>query len=211
MGLPSHTAKQKIMLSPPVNCNSAMEQHLTFAVATIVGIIIFCVCSGSSGYGGIVYLRVPHSTYNNSNSNNSNNNSSNQTPLLFANHKDAPTTAFLRTTLCGDKCKTHCKHYQTPLSTCFHGASLFPDDPSWNTSASIFDAPINATHFQRDFYEHGRSISHPCQGLPTDGFTLPYDICLGPFGVPRPWGTFHLSDLDTAVIANGNLKRNMKE
>jgi hypothetical protein len=145
---------------------------------------MLCGLLNSSRDVGIDYLQVPRLT---------NSNASNQTPYLFANHTDAPTTLFLLTTLCGDKCNSHCRHYQTRLNTCFHGASLFPGDPSWNTSASILDSPINYSHFQRDFYDHGTSRSdHPCQGPPTDGFTLPYDICVGPFGAPRPWGTFQL-------------------
>lgn len=178
------------MHSPPITSQSIMEQHITFAVATIVGVIILCGFLDSSGDGGIVDMRVRHLA---------NSNSSNQTPSLLANQTEDPPTSFLLTTLCGDKCKRHCRQYQTPLLTCFQGASLFPDDPSWNTSASIFDSPINATHFQRDFYEHGSSCDHPCHGPPTDGFTLPYHTCVGPFGAPRPWGTFQILSLSPCL------------
>lgn len=94
----------------------------------------------------------------------------------------------LLTKLCVDKCETECRHYQTPFETCFHGAALFPDDPSWNSTVDIIDKTMNATHFRRTFHEPGDS----CRGQPSDDFILPFQVCVGPFGKPRPWGVFQL-------------------
>ena len=113
-------------------------------------------------------------------------------PQQTNGHKSTPSptsiSRMLLTTLCSDKCTRNCRHYQTPFQQCYNGHSLFPNDSSWNSTVDSLDTPINATHFQRMFFEQGQS----CRGNATDGFELPYDTCVGPFGAPRPWGSFQL-------------------
>ncbi len=55
---------------------------------------------------------------------------------------------------------------------------------------------------KRRFFD---SVDGTCRGNPSgsgddddggeeDAFVLPFDVCVGPFGPPRPWGTFTLLD-----------------
>ena len=112
--------------------------------------------------------------------------------------ESSKTTIILVTTLCRDKCQSGCRHYQTPLQKCFRGATLFPGDPSWNSTYDILDTPLNASYFRRDFYDSGNR----CQGEPSDNgsFELPYQVCVGPFGKPRPWGTFQILSAEDLLV-----------
>uniref|UniRef100_A0A7S1B1D8 Phospholipase B-like n=1 Tax=Noctiluca scintillans TaxID=2966 RepID=A0A7S1B1D8_NOCSC len=85
----------------------------------------------------------------------------------------------------------HCedvgKVYETPIGLCFSPLTLFPGDPQWGAT-DILDT-VNATHLHRSFFA---SEVGTCQNY-TDHFTVPLRACLGPFGSPRPWGTFDVA------------------
>lgn len=116
------------------------------------------------------------------------------------------------------------------METCYNGAQLFPGDPSWAADSDILDTYRNATHFHRQFYAPDtdcqqreedpkkvllRSSHHQQKDHHTimmgsaiddtvvgagDDFVLPYHICVGPFGAPRPWGIFELVALEAGVF-----------
>jgi len=126
-----------------------------------------------------------------------------------------PTNKTLQTSMCQDtSCSNHCQIYETPFTTCYNGHMLFPHDPSWsvwdirdeelqeppqheqqhhhppNNSTTPLASPRQlpqSQQFQRSFYATHDSS---CQGEPTDVYILPLEECVGPFGKPRPWGTF---------------------
>ena len=89
-------------------------------------------------------------------------------------------------TLCGplDHCNSDCKAYTLPLARCFSPAVLFPGDPQWGKS-DVLDT-CNTTHIHRTFYA---SADGTCENSTSD-FAVPLNQCVGPFGKPRPWGTF---------------------
>jgi hypothetical protein len=96
-------------------------------------------------------------------------------------------TLKLGTTLCVDRdCKSDCVSYRTPLDVCYNGQHLFPGDPSWG-NVDVYDQSAIEAIFHRFFYGSQNST---CHGPPTDAYSLPVDRCLGPFGIPRPWGYF---------------------
>ena len=101
----------------------------------------------------------------------------------------AATLATENMTVCGpdDGCNSDCKTYRLPLSTCFSPPALFPGDPQWGTS-DVFDV-CTKTHLHRTFYA---SADGSCTNK-TDSFTVPLNECVGPFGKPRPWGSFACS------------------
>jgi hypothetical protein len=94
-----------------------------------------------------------------------------------------------------------CRIYQTPMNECYNGQLLFPNDPSWG-SYDIYDQWWNneskllllssnhnmTTSFQRTLYQSNDSSCHHYHVH--DVFTLPWYECVGPFGIPRPWGYF---------------------
>lgn len=93
----------------------------------------------------------------------------------------------LNATLCTDRCRSNCKTYILPSSSCYNPAQRYPADPQWG-QADIYDDLINATHVNRSFFAtRNGSCRHR-----TDGFVLPLDACIGPFGKPRPFGTITL-------------------
>lgn len=93
----------------------------------------------------------------------------------------------LVTELCVGFCDgKDCRTYSTPLSTCYSGQSLFPNDPSWG-DVDFLDEIVDAT-LKRTFF---RTNDSTCRDA-TDEFSLPLDECVGPFGTPRPWGKFSL-------------------
>ena len=77
------------------------------------------------------------------------------------------------------------KSYAPPLGRCYSPPALWENDTQWG-SADTFDT-CNATHISRSFYA---TTDGSCGGKATDGFDLPLHTCLGPFGLPRPWGEF---------------------
>ena len=80
-----------------------------------------------------------------------------------------------------------CKTYSVPLDHCFAPRKLFPGDPQWGTD-SILDH-CNSTHLSRSFFAEEDTT---CK-VKIDGFVVPLGECIGPFGLPRPWGTFTCS------------------
>lgn len=98
----------------------------------------------------------------------------------------------LNTTLCKDDvCSNSCISYMTPLGECYNPQKMFPGDPSWGESDAL-DNDVTFTNgqvtFQRTFYS---SNDTTCTGTP-EAETLPLNECIGPFGAPRPWGSFEL-------------------
>lgn len=98
--------------------------------------------------------------------------------------KDPPTHENETMTLCGDKCESDCKVYSPPTGECYSPPVLWPGDPQWGASDTL--DLCNHTHIVRSFFT---STNGSCANQ-TDEFTLPLDVCVGPFGKPRPWGKF---------------------
>eukprot|EP00985_Skeletonema_marinoi_P012160 scaffold5818_cov186-Skeletonema_marinoi.AAC.3 len=92
-----------------------------------------------------------------------------------------------------------CKTYLTPISTCYNAQFLFPNDESWS-DVDMFDelhyrpemkkAPPN---LKRTFYT---SKDGSCSSDVDYSWIQPFEVCEGPFGLPRPWGKFSLVDGD---------------
>ncbi len=100
----------------------------------------------------------------------------------------------LNTTLCKDYCETSCISYITPLNSCFNPQKLFPSDESWGEGDVLddnvtFSSDEGQVSFVRTFYSTNDAT---CGGL-CESEMLPLNECIGPFGAPRPWGTFELS------------------
>ena len=93
----------------------------------------------------------------------------------------------LNMTVCKTRCTGDCKTYAPPLNACYNPPTLWPGDEQWGTERVI--DTCNATHISRSFFA---AMDVECTTR-TDGFDLPLGVCLGPFGKPRPWGTFACS------------------
>eukprot|EP00569_Conticribra_weissflogii_P003294 CAMPEP_0171327630 /NCGR_PEP_ID=MMETSP0878-20121228/147_1 /TAXON_ID=67004 /ORGANISM="Thalassiosira weissflogii, Strain CCMP1336" /LENGTH=230 /DNA_ID=CAMNT_0011827415 /DNA_START=20 /DNA_END=712 /DNA_ORIENTATION=+ len=104
-----------------------------------------------------------------------------------------------------------CKEYITPLDECYNAQILFPGDISWS-HFDIYDS-LEMRSLKRRFFESGDGTCRDIGGGEGDGtenngggesggsgsgdedsFVLPLDVCVGPFGPPRPWGKFTLHD-----------------
>jgi hypothetical protein len=107
--------------------------------------------------------------------------------------------------------------YETPINSCFDGASLFRHSVDWG-DVDIYDEisssllllssssvdhdqatpppPPSLSLLTRRFYASDNST---CNDL-IDTYELPLDECLGPFGKPHPWGRFSL----VVDVANGS-------
>ena len=98
----------------------------------------------------------------------------------------------LLTTLCRGQCVQDCRNYITPLHQCYNGRELFPSDPSWS-EFDILDTIIMSNDDGNDDSSLERfifdSTDKSCRNV-VDYFVLPTNTCVGPFGAPRPWGTF---------------------
>mmetsp|Transcript_16185 Transcript_16185/g.33395 ORF Transcript_16185/g.33395 Transcript_16185/m.33395 type:complete len:175 (-) Transcript_16185:81-605(-) len=93
----------------------------------------------------------------------------------------------LNMTLFVDKCAGgNFKSYVTPINTCYSSSKLFPNDPSWS-GKDVRDDIICQT-LVRTIFDTENST---CLGA-GDNFEIPLNECVGPFGKPRPWGTFRL-------------------
>eukprot|EP00729_Bicosta_minor_P019101 gene19101-322_t len=90
-------------------------------------------------------------------------------------------------TTCSNKCDSGCRTYMIPLETCFSPAKLFPGDDTWG-AGDVYDK-CEGKSLDRTFYDstNGTCVGHD------GGFTIPLNACVGPFGKPRPWGTFTCS------------------
>jgi hypothetical protein len=107
----------------------------------------------------------------------------------------------ISTELCHNFCiflKKTCVRYNTPVAICYNGQSLFPNDPSWG-GFDVKDDVLDDHSFSRKFYN---SEDGTCREQ-TDEFTLPFNECIGPFGQPRPWGTFTLIRTDDGFVTVG--------
>ncbi|CAE8581282.1 unnamed protein product [Polarella glacialis] len=82
------------------------------------------------------------------------------------------------------RCTTDSQSYIVPLSQCYSPPRLFPGDQQWG-AGDVIDK-CNKTHLTRTFYA---SENGSCQQS-TSNFTVALSTCVGPFGKPRPWGSF---------------------
>ena len=87
-----------------------------------------------------------------------------------------------------------CEAYVTPLNACYNAGVLFPGDNSWDEH-DVYDDMVMRS-MRRTFYPStdGRCAGWGGEGeeRSDDSFILPLDVCVGPFGPPRPWGKFTL-------------------
>lgn len=110
-----------------------------------------------------------------------------------------PLTSMVNMTLCHDMCHWDCQSYVTPLDTCFSSRNLFPNDPSWSDGWDILDTIVlDQAMLHRIIYS---SQDGTCTGTDPDSFDIPLNECVGPFGAPRPWGTFQLLPGNAATSA----------
>lgn len=94
----------------------------------------------------------------------------------------------------GEKCEGDCKSYNPPLEACYSPLDLWPGDPQWGGSDTLDSC--NGTHLHRSFFA---STNGTCTAR-TDSFSLPLHSCIGPFGKPRPWGTFSCGGPDGIAL-----------
>lgn len=117
------------------------------------------------------------------------------------NNESSP-SLWINLTLCQEKCRDNCQSYVSPSGACFSSASWFPNDPSWSDGWDILDVLHNNSANPKEPMLH-RSIyptkNGTCLGEDPDSFEIPLNQCVGPFGAPRPWGTFQLISPDTAT------------
>mmetsp|Transcript_12175 Transcript_12175/g.28913 ORF Transcript_12175/g.28913 Transcript_12175/m.28913 type:complete len:156 (-) Transcript_12175:121-588(-) len=99
-------------------------------------------------------------------------------------------TPKLNMTLCTDKCNDdNCIFYITPINECFSSTVLFPNDHSWS-GKDVRDNIITQTQtLVRTIFD---TKNGTCNGGGNDIFHIPLNECVGPFGRPRPWGIFHM-------------------
>lgn len=105
-------------------------------------------------------------------------------PTTSASASDAPRAT------AADACGSDCESYVTPQAVCWSPATRFPRDPQWGTS-DVLDVCVPSPGAQppsvnRSFFA---STDGTCTTR-TDGFVVPTHQCVGPFGKPRPWGSF---------------------
>mmetsp|Transcript_18817 Transcript_18817/g.52309 ORF Transcript_18817/g.52309 Transcript_18817/m.52309 type:complete len:84 (+) Transcript_18817:2-253(+) len=68
-----------------------------------------------------------------------------------------------------------------------------PTLSSQSASIHVGASPSSAQNQEETFHRYLYATDDVlCKSDPTDVFILPLDICVGPFGEPRPWGEFHL-------------------
>ena len=115
----------------------------------------------------------------------SNNNNSNNSTMMM--------NMMLNMTLCSDKCENYenCKSYITPINVCYSSSILFPNDISWS-GKDIHDTIICQTLI-RNIYDTDNGTCRRQDDNNDNKFLIPLNECVGPFGVPRPWGTFRLA------------------
>lgn len=113
-----------------------------------------------------------------------------QTQVLAETMNENIGTPKLNMTLCVDKCAgKNCKTYITPIDQCYSSSLLFPNDPSWS-GKDLLDVIICETQtLVRIIFD---TENGTCRGSSEDKFRIPINECVGPFGEPRPWGTFSL-------------------
>ena len=122
----------------------------------------------------------------------------------------AATRIIVQLTMCEDNmCHLDCQTYVTPLNSCFSSGNLFPNDPSWSDGWDIWDTTrgevvglSGGVGEEEEAAEHATpktlhrvifsSKNGTCVGHNPDSFDIPLNFCVGPFGAPRPWGTFEL-------------------
>ena len=137
--------------------------------------------------------------------------------LVVTQAVDPPPRFELQTTLCHGKCVEDCQTFETPLGACYNAQQLFPNNPSWS-AYDLLDvipahvATVPSIHRDDDpdefFYRYiFDSNDASCRGTVTDSFVLPTDICVGPFGEPRPWGNFSLRSIFSDTRREDNTVR----
>eukprot|EP00039_Didymoeca_costata_P012568 m.181673 g.181673 ORF g.181673 m.181673 type:complete len:118 (-) comp15515_c0_seq15:119-472(-) len=82
-------------------------------------------------------------------------------------------------------CHDNCKVYTAPNNICYNPKRLFHNDSQWGDYDIIDKCELLGKVIKRCFYT---SKNDSCVDE-SDCYTLQADICVGPFGKPRPWGT----------------------
>lgn len=106
--------------------------------------------------------------------------------LLVVAYGSASLQAYtaLNQTLCSDKCDSGCKTYISPIG-CYNPAKLWPHDSQWADFDILDTLMVSGHEVNRTFF---KSKSGKCQASDGEPVELPVDLCIGPFGKPRPWG-----------------------
>jgi len=139
--------------------------------------------------------------------------------------------AQIRLVICSNRCSEDCLTFNTPANKCFNGQNLFPNHAEVWGEYDVYDMVSlpkvegNEPHivdelntgrrgevtFTRYFF---KTRDSSCDGhhfvdvsKATDKYVLPLQRCVGPFGPPRPWGTFefiteHGEGLDPLIYFN---------
>jgi hypothetical protein len=111
---------------------------------------------------------------------------------IIIKHNNNNNSMMLNMTLCGGKCDNeNCKSYITPINSCYSSSILFPNDISWS-GKDIYDTIICQTLI-RNIYDTENGTCRRQDDNDSNKFLIPLNECVGPFGLPRPWGTFRLA------------------
>ncbi|MGK3746860.1 MAG: hypothetical protein ACI8RD_001123 [Bacillariaceae sp.] len=112
--------------------------------------------------------------------------------IIKHNNNNNNNSMMLNMTLCGGKCDNeNCKSYITPINSCYSSSILFPNDISWS-GKDIYDTIICQTLI-RNIYDTENGTCRRQDDNDSNKFLIPLNECVGPFGLPRPWGTFRLA------------------
>eukprot|EP00312_Isochrysidales_sp_CCMP1244_P039941 CAMPEP_0202756294 /NCGR_PEP_ID=MMETSP1388-20130828/15602_1 /ASSEMBLY_ACC=CAM_ASM_000864 /TAXON_ID=37098 /ORGANISM="Isochrysis sp, Strain CCMP1244" /LENGTH=115 /DNA_ID=CAMNT_0049424145 /DNA_START=11 /DNA_END=355 /DNA_ORIENTATION=+ len=93
-------------------------------------------------------------------------------------------------TVCRSSCSVDCKSYDLPLGVCYSPPLLFPGDPQWGAGDVLDQCDAAAGILTRTLYS---SSGGTCRGGGSP-VQVPLDVCVGPFGPPRPSGSFQCLD-----------------
>jgi len=119
----------------------------------------------------------------------------------FLDESDNISSKSIIMVLCSNSCEeddenNDCAAYETALSKCYNGSSMWPNDESWGAYDIVDEVNLAERYLRRSFYSTSDST---CQGDSTDHFNIPINECVGPFGPPRPYGIFHVSQDSTPI------------
>ena len=85
-------------------------------------------------------------------------------------------------------CTDSSREYTSYLHTCHNAQTLFPDDPQWGPFDWYDSYKNGSDEFTRTFY---KSTNGTCT-TPSETFSIPINVKVGPMGDPRPCGIFHI-------------------
>jgi len=97
----------------------------------------------------------------------------------------------------GEGCSTDTDSisFSLPVGKCYSPLQLYPESGDVWGDFDVLDE-CGALRMKRTFYA---SSDGTCT-TETDSYELEYDTCLGPFGLPRPWGVFTCDDDDKVAL-----------